>query len=65
MTTISEFMKATSARVSYGWRWLVWDATLMSWVVYEKRPYSRAVRTIIETTDEEKSLDVLSEDGVR
>ena len=35
---ISEFIRNSDARVSYGNRWLVWDD---GWIVYERLPYKK------------------------
>jgi hypothetical protein len=46
------------ARLSCGWRWMVWDNT--KWVVYERKPYSKNTQIIISTEDEKYAVAVLT-----
>lgn len=43
-------------RVWNGYRWLIWDDTIESWVVFSRSGPDREQHTIIETRDEEEAV---------
>lgn len=53
---ISEFIRNSDARVSYGNRWLVWDD---GWIVYERLPYKKRTTEILVTLIEEHAVAAL------
>jgi len=52
-----------SVRVSVLPRWLVWDV-LDGWVVYEKKPYEKKIKTIIQTRSETEAVKYLVNEGL-
>ena len=61
MTTIIELLKDENlmARVSIGWRWLVWDD---AWEVYERRYGARKTTLVLTTESETEAVAALLED---
>lgn len=47
--TILRLLMTTSARVSYEDRWLVYDESTDEWVVYQKQPYAKSIRTLLRS----------------
>jgi len=55
-------LKVDFVRLTYGGRWLVWDETFETWIVYERKRYMRNTKTIIETKSEEEAVKYLLEE---
>ena len=55
---IVEWLKSenANARVSIGWRWLVWDGC---WEVYERKYSAKKTTLIIATANEEEAVAAL------
>jgi len=60
--TIEEFLKESDARLSYEYRWLIWDNT--DWAVYSKPPYKHTTRVVYSGEYLESALEALRT-GVR
>ena len=56
--TILEALQGTTARVSYGSRWLVYSMA-GEFTVYEARPYAKNSKVLIFTDDEELAVQKL------
>jgi hypothetical protein len=47
------------SRLCCGWRWMVWDAVNMEWVVYERVSYAKKTKVSIATESESDAVAVL------
>lgn len=59
--TIVDLLKDedAQARVSIGWRWLVWDNLAASWQVLERQPYQKKTRIVAFTPSEKDAVKAL------
>jgi hypothetical protein len=48
------------ARVTVGHRWMVWCWASESWEVYEKVPYQRGTKMILQTDSLDQAVNCLS-----
>lgn len=55
--TLTEALKVAE-RLSLGNRWIVWNDTFNELVVYERKPYAKITRTVIETNNEELASEI-------
>ena len=58
MKLLDALIEKTGIRVTCGYRWLVIDDEGF-YFVYEKKPYQKNKRTIIETEDEDSAVNAL------
>ena len=61
MSSIMEALKNKDniLRLSGGSRWLVWDDDIDMFIVYERKPYQKKTRILIETESEEEAVNKL------
>ncbi len=55
--TIEEFLKTEDARLSFDYRWLIWDN--INWIVFSKPPYKRVSRVVYNGEYLESALEAL------
>lgn len=58
---ITDTLKNTFSRLTYGDRWMVWNNDRMTWVVYEKRYRISHGVVIVETDSEKEAVKKLTE----
>jgi hypothetical protein len=59
MEIIADFLQSEiGTRLTYGWRWLVWD-DMDKWQVYERLPYAKKTKTIYAGENLGEALDNL------
>jgi len=63
---ILKLLADTTARVDHGDRWMCVNLILKSpfvhFYVYERKPYQKKTRTLIQTEDEEEACRILKEE---
>ena len=59
MNAFEYALKNNSIRLSNGDKWMVWDETILQWVVFQCKAYQKKTRVIKQTDHEEIAINVL------